>query len=183
LYRIVCVISEKKPVVIWKGPIGRRFEVAILYENTHFHGLKSIQRYYKFRNYCIDCMKSYGRNSKHTISCKTRCYGCSNVGYEPCQNQPNVFITCEFCNRDYKNNQCYSQHLTAVCKIYKKCLICTHVYAVEKKHVCGESFCQKCHSMHRPERECYMQPLKDKKQDPYRLCVYDLETSQVKLYF
>jgi hypothetical protein len=33
--------------------------------------------------------------------------------------------------------------------------------------------------MHKPERGCYIEPIENKKQEPYRLCVYDLETSQV----
>jgi hypothetical protein len=166
-------------VVIWKGPIGRKFEVVILHENDHFHGLKSIQRYYKLKNYCVDCMKSYNRDSSHTITCKARCYGCAKVGFGPCHNESNVSILCKFCFRDYQNLQCYDHHLTTVCKLYKKCQDCEHVYDVKKKHVCGESFCQKCHTMHKPTRGCYMEPIENKLQKPYRLCVYDLETSQV----
>jgi hypothetical protein len=179
----VCIKSEKKPVVLWKGPLGRKFEIAILHDVDHFHGLKSVQRYYGFKNYCVDCTKNYDRDSTHSITCKARCYGCSKMGYGSCQNKSDVFITCLSCLRDYKNNECYNHHLIASCKLYKKCGQCKHVYSTKKKHVCEESFCQKCHSMHKPERECYIKPIENKNQEPYRICVYDLETSQVYIFY
>jgi hypothetical protein len=39
---------------IWKGPIGRRYTVAIYYENDfqHFSGLKSIPQYFRANKYC-----------------------------------------------------------------------------------------------------------------------------------
>jgi len=35
--------------------IGRKYEVAILHEDAHFDALKSISRFYKLKNFCVDC--------------------------------------------------------------------------------------------------------------------------------
>ena len=174
--------AENKPVVIWKGPIGRRFEVAILATDGHFHGLKKITRFFKLRNFCVDCEISYNDEARHRMRCKARCYGCSRVKNGPCPQIPGVNIICGACLREYKNQACYEYHLRATCKFYKKCPKCQKVYVVQKKkeHECGESVCQQCHSTHKPERGCFMKPLSDAKNaKPYRICVYDLETSQV----
>ena len=172
---------QNKPIVVWKGPMGRRFEVAILEQDGHFHGLKSIRRFFKLDNFCVDCEKSYSRTIQHTMYCKARCYNCSMVGYGPCRPQPLFFTTCEKCMREYYNKDCYEFHKRAACHYYKKCEKCKYVYVDKGEHVCGEWYCRRCYTTHQPDRGCFMKPLTDgAAPGSYRLCVYDLETSQVR---
>jgi hypothetical protein len=70
MYRIVCISDDNEPIVLWKGPIGRKYEVAILQEVDHFDALKKISRFYKIENYCADCEKPYSRERDHDKSCK-----------------------------------------------------------------------------------------------------------------
>ena len=182
MYRIVCVKMQNKPLIVWKGPMGRRFDVAILEVDGHFHGLKSIRRFFKLDNYCVDCEKAFSRNILHTMYCKARCYNCSMVGYGPCRPEPLFFVECQKCLREYHNKDCYEYHKKAACQYYNKCKKCNHVYVARDKHVCGEWYCRTCFTMHKPDRGCFMKPLTDGAgPKPYRFCVYDLETSQVFL--
>jgi hypothetical protein len=52
LYRIVLLDDNPGTKPLWKGPIGRRFNVALYLENNHFDALKSISAYYGNRKYC-----------------------------------------------------------------------------------------------------------------------------------
>jgi hypothetical protein len=70
MYRIVCVADINVPTVIWKGPLGRKYEVTILSRNGHFEALKSISRFYKLRNYCVDCEKAFFKERDHDNNCK-----------------------------------------------------------------------------------------------------------------
>src|SRR5437764_15330477 len=51
LYRLVCIGKDEQngPVVLWKGPIGREFELSLLLEDGHFRVLKKISRYFKVK--------------------------------------------------------------------------------------------------------------------------------------
>jgi hypothetical protein len=70
MYRIVCVSDEEIPKVIWKGPLGRKYEVAILYVQGHFDAIKSISRFYKLDNFCMDCEEAYHEAKTHYSKCK-----------------------------------------------------------------------------------------------------------------
>ena len=70
MYRVVCVSDEEIPTVIWKGPLGRKYEVAIIHEEAHFDALKNISRFYKLKNFCLDCEKPYQRARDHDRDCK-----------------------------------------------------------------------------------------------------------------
>jgi hypothetical protein len=70
MYRIVCMSDAEIPTVLWKGPLGRKFEVAILLDEAHFDGLKTISRFYKLTNFCVDCEKPYHNPRDHDRNCK-----------------------------------------------------------------------------------------------------------------
>jgi hypothetical protein len=52
LYRIVVMDDSPETKPIWKGPMGRKFIVALYLENGHYDALKSISAYYGHRKYC-----------------------------------------------------------------------------------------------------------------------------------
>jgi hypothetical protein len=52
LYRIVLLDDHPGTKPLWKGPMGRRFIIALYLENGHFDALKSISAYYGHRKYC-----------------------------------------------------------------------------------------------------------------------------------
>jgi hypothetical protein len=52
LYRIIAIDDGTDCSPLYAGPIGRRFDVALLLENGHYDGLKSIAAYYGHRKYC-----------------------------------------------------------------------------------------------------------------------------------
>ena len=70
MYRIVCISDDAVPTVLWKGPLGRKYEVTILHGEAHFDALKSISRFYKLKNFCVDCEKPYQDARDHDRNCK-----------------------------------------------------------------------------------------------------------------
>jgi hypothetical protein len=69
MYRIVCVADENVPTVLWRGPIGRKYEVAIVSNGQHFDALKSISRFFKLRNFCSDCGTAFDKERDHNNDC------------------------------------------------------------------------------------------------------------------
>ena len=72
LYRIVVVepplLLDEPPLVAWKSvEIGRPFEVALLFQNNHFGALKSIRRFFRLDNFCVDCEVPYFRQVNHNV--------------------------------------------------------------------------------------------------------------------
>ena len=53
MYRIVAIDDASITKPLWKGPLGRSYEVVIYLENQHWDALKSISRFFKLRNYCV----------------------------------------------------------------------------------------------------------------------------------
>ena len=92
MYRIVCVEANEctqLPTVVWRGPIGRKYEVCILAEANHFTALKSVSRYFRLRRYCIglsqfnqdsfltkcsDCEIPFSNEVRHTYHCKVKIF-------------------------------------------------------------------------------------------------------------
>jgi hypothetical protein len=52
LYRIIVIDDGTDCSPLYAGPLGRKFDVALLLEDGHYDGLKSIAAYYGHRKYC-----------------------------------------------------------------------------------------------------------------------------------
>nr|CAD2208507.1 unnamed protein product [Meloidogyne enterolobii] len=48
----------------------------------------------------------------------------------------------------------------------------------QKKHICGQKWCQICRQYHSMDRGCFIRPLEPKKSIPYRLVTFDFEATQ-----
>jgi hypothetical protein len=81
---------------------------------------------------------------------------------------------------------CFNYHQSRnLCATHKKCLKCGVQYNMkdlhrkkQKQHECEIKLCRLCFTMHKGD--CFMQTLKPKKPEPYRICFFDFETQQNK---
>nr|CAD2201802.1 unnamed protein product [Meloidogyne enterolobii] len=162
----------------------------LLYYNDiekHFYAVKKNGRLFG-KYYCLSCKCVYNKAQHHSITCKARCKNCSRVGPEfPCQPDNIFFKNCNLCFKDFKNKDCYEQHLNnGFCKNSKKCKKCGVIWNVyvntrngRKGHVCSEKHCNTCNEFHDLTRGCYIKPLEPKECQPYLIIAFDFETTQL----
>uniref|UniRef100_A0A914NZ18 DNA-directed DNA polymerase n=1 Tax=Meloidogyne incognita TaxID=6306 RepID=A0A914NZ18_MELIC len=154
----------------------------------HFDGVRRASDLFG-ELYCLSCESVYNRKSNHNISCKARCKNCSRVGPGfPCKNLNEFFNHCGGCGKDFKNENCYTHHITSnFCNSSKKCEKCGVIWDVNvnnkngrEGHVCSERYCTTCGSYHDPKRGCYIKPLAIKPPKAYRIIAFDFETMQYR---
>ncbi|KAL3113861.1 hypothetical protein niasHT_017457 [Heterodera trifolii] len=183
LYRIVLFTDqpEELPRPIWKGPMGRRFCVTLFLSDGHYHGIKKIHCFFKLgKKYCVDCECFYGRDSKHTISCKSRCYQCGKVGPQyPCIRVQGVCLRCEHCKRFFFSQNCFDGHRPQMCNLIKRCDECDRTFQMDRKnpHKCYSNYCARCKVYHEKEGACFIKPIMVPDEKPkYRMVCWDTET-------
>ncbi|KAL3099811.1 hypothetical protein niasHT_028589 [Heterodera trifolii] len=185
LYRIV--LFEDRPEVlpkpIWKGPTGRRFDVALFLSNGHYDEIKKINCFFKLsRHYCVDCECTYDKALKHTLECIRRCPQCAKIGPEhPCVKEPGIKILCTSCNRFFFSQRCYDSHRGPTCSLLKRCTLCRRVYQRDPKrtHVCYTKYCTRCKVYHGENTGCFIQKLTiPAEKQRYRIVRWDSETRE-----
>ena len=181
------MVFDENPnlVPLWKHTERRKYTVALYYTfekgNGHFDAILDIAKFFRVRNYCIDCECSYDEAATHRMKCAARCPGCTNMGWQyPCVAQQGYQKLCPSCNRTFQSRTCFENHLkNQCCKMYKKCEVCNKPYAKREDHVCGEERCRTCHVYHKPDRSCFIEPLKIPKDiQPYRIVCFGIECRQ-----
>lgn len=88
------------------------------------------------------------------------------------------------------NIDCYRYHLTSgFCSKSKQCQACGEIWDVADNtqrgragHVCMEKFCHTCKNYHIPKRGCFIEPVEQVKEKPYRIVAFDFETTQCDKY-
>nr|CAD2174313.1 unnamed protein product [Meloidogyne enterolobii] len=121
------------------------------------------------------------------MRCKSRCHLCGRVGGDrPCVATPDFFKECDECGKKYLNKDCFEHHKKGSnCRQTKQCEKCGVIWSMknikrgnQRKHVCGQKWCQTCLQYHSMDRGCFIQPLDIKKSTPYRLVTFDFEATQ-----
>ncbi|KAH7703567.1 hypothetical protein AAVH_29259 [Aphelenchoides avenae] len=201
-YQIV-IFAEKSGITpIWKGDvINPKHRVYIHLHDKHYDVMKSPERFYGLRNYCVSCEVKYGQADQHSRMRAIRCPDCLRMGHGyPCQRDTkydgpkyNGFdydehgdkiergpFPCRVCNREFVSKSCFEAHKANACKTFHRCGFCTNVYRVKnhKKnggHRCGERFCRLCKAFHSKKNGCYIRPLVSKEVTDYRVVALDFE--------
>ena len=113
--------------------------------------------------YCSDCNCGYEKKAYH--KCLNLCCLCK----KNCGNEKNL-KTCEVCNKSFKNDQCFRNHLKdcekswkcpcchknfvlkiqennlkKACEIYGKTIKNQFASKFQDYHICGMNWCKKCH--------------------------------------
>ncbi|KAH7698902.1 hypothetical protein AAVH_34000, partial [Aphelenchoides avenae] len=201
-YQIV-IFAEKRGITpIWKGDVvNPKHHLYIYLHDKHYDVMKSPERFFGLRNYCVSCEVRFDRPDQHSRMCAIRCSDCLRMGHGfPCQRDTrhddpkyNGYdydengkkiergpFPCRVCNREFISKDCFEAHKVMACKTFHRCDFCTNVYRVDnhkKKggHRCGERFCRLCKAFHSKKNGCYIRPLVSKKVTDYRVVALDFE--------
>ena len=64
------------------------------------------------------------------------------------QDEHNIFVTCNNCQKVFQNQKCFQHHKTKVCQKYRFCSLCKCFFTSNSDHKCGEKFCRTCFKRH-----------------------------------
>ena len=136
-------------------------KIIYLHKNkNHYDVITSMAGFLGKAYYCHTCKESYAHRDRH--KCPTKCLSCFKSNSD-CKGPE---ITCNKCNRVFRGDKCFKEHIRnrakgkkpdIVCNLVKKCLKCSRVVTNLKKHVCGYSECSNCKEYCDPhDHKCYM---------------------------
>lgn len=189
-YRIIVFDQYGRYQPCYKGPSAED-DVCILHHGNesdgraHFDGIRCVNTLFGKAYYCPECEMAFAHKVDHTGKCRRKCRGCGGLGSAfPCRG--GLKIECSDCNGTFVSRECYERHLASMCKRFHVCKECGVCYDVKstnrtpnKKHECGQKFCQHCCTYHKADQYCYIQPVEPKDAEkPYRIVAYDFECSQ-----
>nr|CAD2206961.1 unnamed protein product [Meloidogyne enterolobii] len=177
----------EKPIYKY-GPDNFDTPIILYYNKEHFDGVRRASDLFG-QPFCLSCETVYDKKTNHAISCKSRCKNCSRVGPGfPCKDIDDFFKHCGGCEKEFKNENCFTHHITSnFCSTSKKCEKCGVIWDVKDNnrngregHICSERYCTTCGSYHDPKRGCYIKPLVIKPTKAYRIVAFDFETMQYR---
>ena len=80
--------------------------IYLLYNNNHFHLIKSMKSYLNRSYFCDFCKAAFNTINRHF--CKYLCKGCKRDKYECINNNLNLY--CDICFLSISNSTCMSIH-------------------------------------------------------------------------
>uniref|UniRef100_A0A914KZX1 DNA-directed DNA polymerase n=2 Tax=Meloidogyne TaxID=189290 RepID=A0A914KZX1_MELIC len=179
--------DNEKPIFKY-GNDNFNVQVSILHINNHFDGIRNVGGMFGLgMKYCFTCEKKFRKSKEHDFKCRSRCNLCGRVGSEyPCVAAENFYKKCDDCGKKYLNEDCFNHHKkSSNCRQTKICEKCGVIWSMknykregEKKHVCGQKWCQICRQFHSMDRGCFIRPLELRKPVDYRLVTFDFEATQ-----
>ncbi|KAH7709289.1 hypothetical protein AAVH_23439 [Aphelenchoides avenae] len=167
------------------------YDLPIYYDEQrkHFHGIRTIHKFFSKSWYCIDCQRPYDNHHTHSYKCVRKCNQCGTVGpFRPCEADGKQPVLCDGCGKVFDNTACYDRHVGTRCNRFKRCLQCGDYYDMQNierfsesgKHECGYKFCLKCNVYHSKGRDCFISPLAKPEMKEARFCFFDIESIQDK---
>ena len=190
-YQIIVVSGDQDNAIIYPpqprtNPNPEK-SIYLYYQANHFDVITKLPGFLNNAYFCHRCHKGYDVTTDHL--CNGMCQSCRGVG---CTIEDNG-ITCNECNRLFKNQVCYDRHKQepingggrTVCETIRKCPKCHHSMDVRKinKHQCVDNKkCPTCkigRNPNDPNHQCYMQQLEPKEESSYtQLLFFDFECTQ-----
>ena len=162
-------------------------KLCLLQIGHHFHGVTKVPALLNKGYYCHECDRGFNvEDAEHHNCTRQNCDLClrkqSKCKAFKEKQPPNIH--CKDCNRWFRGPDCFAAHQRSVCAKFKKCADCCKVYKVnkKKKHTCDEYMCSNCKENVPANHQCYIQPIKEKKQEKfYRLDIPDLAPEDQEL--
>lgn len=168
--------------VCFKGPPAK-YQINLYHYGEHFAPITKMPAFLERSYYCKHCNKGYNNDKTHI--CTATCACCkSDVG---CQIEN--WVNCKTCNRVFKSENCFQNHLeknaagNSVCNIFKKCVKCFEVFDSRNKHYCDKNYCKTCGDYRNFPHDCFIPKPKSKnkkKSDIINFLYYDFESTQEK---
>ena len=190
-YQIIVVSGDQDNAIIyppqpWTNPNPEK-SIYLYYQTNHFDVITTLPGFLNNAYFCHACHKGYDVTTDHL--CNGMCQSCRGVG---CTIEDNG-ITCNECNRLFKNQVCYDRHKQepingggrTVCEAIRKCPTCKVSMDVRqlKGHQCVDNKkCPTCkigRNPNDPTHQCYIQQLQPKEESSYnQLLFFDFECTQ-----
>ena len=190
-YQIIVVSGDQDNAIIYppqpRANPNPEKSIYLYYQANHFDAVRSLPAFLNTSYFCHVCHKGYDHTTDHL--CTGMCQSCRGFG---CVIQ-NEGMTCNECDRLFKNQGCYDRHKQepingggkTVCEKIRKCLKCHKSMDVRKmrSHECIDNKkCPTCKIQRDPNdlnHKCYMQPLEPKEESSYtQLLFFDFECTQ-----
>ncbi|KAH7706288.1 hypothetical protein AAVH_26480 [Aphelenchoides avenae] len=179
-YRILIFSASSKQETVYNSGNNAKYNICLYHHNGHYDVIKTPQKFFGDRNYCVDCETTYHSVAFHR-DCKLRCGQCfrSGPGF-PCTGDWPVELECPDCRKFFANQECRDAHKPHSCNTFHRCPFCFahYTYKADMKnggHECGETYCRKCRVKHRGNAGCYIRPRGAKESTPHRIVAYDVE--------
>ena len=191
-YQIIVVSGDQDNSIIYpyqpRANPNPEKSIYLYYQANHFDVITTLPGFLNTNYFCHVCHKGYDHTTDHL--CKGMCYSCRGFG---CHLQGDG-ITCNECNRLFKNQACYDRHKQepidgsgrTVCEKIRKCPKCKQsmdVRRINSVHQCVDNKkCPTCKIGRNPNdhsHKCYMQQLEPKEESSYtQLLFFDFECTQ-----
>ena len=190
-YQILVVSGDQNNAIIYppKPPANPNPEKSIYlyYQANHFDVITKLPGFLNTNYFCHQCHKGYDHTTDHL--CDGMCKSCRGFG---CTIENNG-ITCQECDRFFKNQTCYDRHKQepingggrTVCQAVRKCPKCHNPMDVRRlnNHPCVDNKkCPTCKAVldpNDPNHKCYMQQEQPKEEPSYaQLLFFDFECNQ-----
>ena len=190
-YQIIVVSGDQNNTLIYppRPPPNPNPEKSIYlyYQANHFDAITSLPGFLNTSYFCHQCHKGYDVTTDHL--CEGMCKSCRGFG---CTLENNG-MTCQECNRLFKNQVCYDRHKQepingggrTVCEAVRKCPKCHNSMDVRKlkNHPCIDNKkCPTCKVVRNPSdtnHKCYIQQEQVKEEPSYaQLLFFDFECNQ-----
>ena len=190
-YQIIVVSGDQDNTIIYppQPPANPDPEKSIYlyYQANHYDVITKLPGFLNTSYFCHACHKGYDHTTDHL--CDGMCQSCRGVG---CTIEDNG-ITCQECDRFFKNQTCYDRHKQepidgsgkTVCEKIRKCPKCHNSMDVRKlnNHPCVDNKeCPTCNAVlnpNDPNHKCYIQQEQPKEEPSYaQLLFFDFECTQ-----
>ena len=190
-YQIIVVSGDQNNTIIYPPhpPTNPNPEKSIYlyYQANHYDVITKLPGFLNTNYFCHACHKGYDHTTDHL--CIGMCCSCRGFG---CTIEDNG-ITCQECDRLFKNQACYDRHKQepingggkTVCEKIRKCPKCHHSMDVRRirAHQCVDNKkCPTCkigRNPNDPNHKCYMQQQEPKEEISYnQLLFFDFECTQ-----
>ena len=153
-YQLKVVSRDFFNAIVYEGPEAEK-RLYIYCAENHYTVITSMPSFVERHYYCHPCNVGYNTRGAHV--CKNGCNHCQ----APTACHMVAWKGCNICNRFFKSDICYENHLTSrVCSAIKACPICGQVYRTYRMHECGMVYCKVCRDSQPLDHQCYMKPLK-----------------------
>ena len=189
-YQIVVVSGDHNNSIIYppQPPANPDPEKSIYlyFHANHFDVITTLPGFLNRSYFCHRCHKAYSNTCDHL--CDDMCRSCRSIECKLVGSG----ITCNECNRLFKNQACYDNHKQPIngggrslCEVIKKCPKCGKAMDIRKLkdggYICGKE-CKSCKVIYQPkdtDHICYIQQQEQKEESSYNhLLFFDFEATQ-----
>ena len=112
-YKVMVISKENLNAVIYVGPEDREHTIYLSSHDDNYDLVTSLSAFYQKSYFCEKCLKGYESKVEH--KCQNTCKLCRSDDC-PSTLQQDEFKHCDKCNRKFKDDQCFQNHIdTNVC--------------------------------------------------------------------